>query len=626
MRFGVEDDDAFHARREELVADYAGWLALQPVDADAGDARPALDWKWGYADGDLSIWTVPDLDEFLLRWCPRKLSMTPEHNAGFPASIGVFCTFLAARGLLSPASDSAKTLHRHCERLSRAFVKEMSDPANFGMAKGLVARVGGLEAGMTEEDLAQALERLQGLPLDGDDEKDVLSVGPVSHPSPEDRASSAAASPVLGQLRALWEFCVAPGRQVTQKGNLRLADARQLVELLGTGDALDVKHGSYRRTVRSAEDLPVLRWLLELALDARVLRRHRGRVVAVARWAELEPVPALDRVVDAAVERGLSGFVSPRLPGAQPLLEFVDGGGPGRLLAELLDGRAAGEPVPVDDLEEVLCTGVHLAFGAQHPLLTDVVHGWARDQVDRLGALGVLSVRDVQRDTDEWGFTEVHGGTAELTPAGVVVAVRLAEDLGIIVLALPDPATATAAEMVELIGRVEPEQWRADAAAWVRHRGAGQAARELVTALGEPDRELPVVLAVLGDLERLVGEHAQPAVLTLLEGPHDGLAVQWLIGTGALTAEDVGPDRMLASGVDSLTVTLELGGPEELVAAFSTHDRDVQLELLEQLWRVDRPGTAPVLEAVGAHHPDRAMAKTARKSLMRHRSRTANKR
>ncbi len=626
MRFGAEDEDAFHARCDELIADYAGWLGRQPpLGAEAGDARLALDWKWGYADGDLATWTVADLDEFLLEWCPRKLSMAPDESADFPASVGVFCTFLAARGLLSPAGDSAKTLHKHCERRTRAFVKEMSDPANFGLAKGLVAQVGGLDAGMSEEDLARALERLQGLAPGGDRKADVLSVGPVRHPSPEGRAESAEASPVLGQLRALWEFCAAPGRQVTQKGNLRLADARQLVELLDTGDTLGVVHGSYRRTVRSAEDLPVLSWLMGLALDAQVLRRHRGRVVAVARWDELEPVSALDRLVDAAVERGLSGF-APRLPGAQPLQEFVDGGGPGRLLAELLDGRAAGEPVPIDELEEVLCQNVRLAFGPQHPLMTDVVHGWARDQVDRFGALGVLSARDAQRDTDEWGFTEVHGGVAELTPAGVAVAVRLAENLGITVLALPDPATATAAELVELVGRVEPEQWRADAATWVLRRDAGQAARELVAALDEPDRDLPVVLMVLSDLEPLVGEHAHPAVKTMLEGPHDGLAVQWLIDAGVLTVEDVGPDRMLASGLDSLAVTLELGGPEELLAVFGAGGRDTQLALLEQLWRVERPGAAPVLEAIGAHHPDRAVAKTARKCLLRHRSRAANHR
>ncbi|MPZ67279.1 MAG: hypothetical protein GEU83_17840 [Pseudonocardiaceae bacterium] len=148
MRFGVDDEKAFQERSDELLADYAGWLQRQsPLGTDAGDARLALDWKWGYAGGDLGTWTVADLDEFLLEWCPRKLSMPPDECADFPASIGVFCMFLAARGLLSAGSDRPKVLHRHCERVSRAFVRKMSDPANFGMAKGLLGQAGGLMSG-----------------------------------------------------------------------------------------------------------------------------------------------------------------------------------------------------------------------------------------------------------------------------------------------------------------------------------------------------------------------------------------------------------------------------------------------------------------------------------------------
>ncbi len=67
MSFGVEDEVAFQARCDELLEDFAGWLQRQqPLGADAGDARLALDWKWGYAGGDLATWTVEDLDEFLL--------------------------------------------------------------------------------------------------------------------------------------------------------------------------------------------------------------------------------------------------------------------------------------------------------------------------------------------------------------------------------------------------------------------------------------------------------------------------------------------------------------------------------------------------------------------------------
>ena len=537
----------------------------------------------------------------------------------------MYCTFLAARGLLSAASSPPVALFRHCERSTRAFVRKMSDPANFGMAKGLLAGVGGLDPGMSEEDLARALYRLQGMPLPGGHEDlPVLRVGPVRHPDPDSRAESAAAAPVLSQLARLWEYCADPGRPVTQKGNLRLADARHLVELLPTSDTPDVEFGDYRRSLRSAEDLPELSWLVQLGLDARALRKHRGRVVAVARWAELGPVEAVDRLVDAAVERGLSGFLSPYLAKLVPVREFVDGGGPGRLLAEVLEWRSDGQPTPIEDLAELMCEGAQRAFGRLNPLHVDVVRGWARDQVDRLAALGVLVVRDVQRETGEWGLTEVRGGTAELTPAGVPVAVRLAEDIGITVLALPDPATASAAELVELVGRVDPEQWRADADAWVRHRDRREAAQELVAALGDPDREAPIVLFGLSQLEELVGEHACPAVETLLGGVHDGLAVHMLMNAGALAVEDVGPERLLAASVDALAVTLEIGGPEELVATFDTGERASQIELLERIWRVERPGTVELLDALGAHHSDRRVAKAARKCLVRHRSRVAN--
>ena len=135
-----------------------------------------------------------------------------------------------------------------------------------------------------------------------------------------------------------------------------------------------------------------------------------------------------------------------------------------------------------------------------------------------------------------------------------------------------------------------------------------------------------MVLAGLSHLEELVGEHARPAVETLLDGPHDGLAVQWLMSAGALAAEDVGPERLLASGVDMLAVALEIGGPEELLAVFGAGERADQIELLEGLWRVERPRTAELLEAIGAHHPDRSVAKAARKCLVRHRGRIANSR
>ena len=86
MSYTVEDEDAFQVRRDEVLDDYAGWLAASNVsDAEAGDAGVAMDWKWGYQDGELGRWTVADLEEFLLGWCPRKLSCRPSSVPAFPA-------------------------------------------------------------------------------------------------------------------------------------------------------------------------------------------------------------------------------------------------------------------------------------------------------------------------------------------------------------------------------------------------------------------------------------------------------------------------------------------------------------------------------------------------------------
>ncbi len=633
MSFTVEDEKAFQVRRDELLDDYAGWLASSNAEAEAGDAALAMDWKWGYQDGELGRWTVADLEEFLLGWCPRKLSMPPEECADFPRSIRAFMTFLAAQGLLGPGSGTLSQLQRCCERSTARFVTKMADPANYGLAKGLFAGAGGLEPGVLEpgmdlddDALAAVMQRINALLPGGIDEAPTLTVGPATLPEPQQRAESAAAAPALGQLYKLWQFCAAPGRPLTKKGNLRLADARHLVDALDTGDVPDVI-GDYQRALRSAEDLPNLSWLVELAIDARVLRRHQGRLVAVARWRELSPVEAIDRLVDAAVEAGLSGVLSPYLSWMKIVHDFVDEG-VGRLLAELIDWQAAGKPLPIDELAELMVEGVVRSLSGLNDFHLDVVRGWVHDHLDRLAALGVVTLRDVQHVPTGWGGTEAHGGIAELTPAGVPVAVRLAEELGIIVLTRPDPATATARDLVGLIERLEPEAWLADVGAWVAHRGAGPAAREIVDVLNDAATPAPVVLAVLTQLDKLVGEHAIPAVKAMLDGPHDSFAVQLLTGAGALDPAEVDPDRLLRAGIDLMVVAYDVGGPDDLLAALAAGDcgPDEQAALLDHFWRTDHPRVADLLEVIGEHHPDKRVVKSARKALLRHRSFVAGRR
>ena len=139
MRFSIEDERAFSARRDELGDRFARWLNAQKVPGDPNDAGLLMDWKFGYADGALDTWTVADVGEFLFEWCPRKLSADPDECAEIPISVAAFVEFLAHTGLLARGSDLPSQVRRYCERSTARFVREMGNPANFGMAKSLFA-------------------------------------------------------------------------------------------------------------------------------------------------------------------------------------------------------------------------------------------------------------------------------------------------------------------------------------------------------------------------------------------------------------------------------------------------------------------------------------------------------
>jgi len=87
--------------------------------------------------------------------------------------------------------------------------------------------------------------------LTGDD-GDPPTVGPVRLPTEQERHDAIRTARVPQQLRVLADYCSPPGRPLTGKGNLRLADARHLVTALDTGD--DPELGGHRK-LRSAEDL-----------------------------------------------------------------------------------------------------------------------------------------------------------------------------------------------------------------------------------------------------------------------------------------------------------------------------------------------------------------------------------
>lgn len=80
--------------------------------------------------------------------------------------------------------------------------------------------------------------------------------------------AAAEQAPLIGQLRSFLAW-VGPGRKLTSTGRIGLADARHLVELLGTGDTIDPEIGGRVFKTKSSEDLAYLSRTVAWAKAAR---------------------------------------------------------------------------------------------------------------------------------------------------------------------------------------------------------------------------------------------------------------------------------------------------------------------------------------------------------------------
>ena len=378
MAFDGEDERAYFACRDELCTRFAEWAQREHYVADAGDVELLLDWKWGYGDGRLDHFDAADVEEFLLGWCPRKLASPPELIAGIPDSVAAYVDFLAQERLLANGC-SAVAVRRACTDLAPRFRSEMADPANFGMAKSLLDGLDGSDPDALLERLAELTGASADEVLDLLESPEPAVIGPVRAPTDDEVAAAITRARMLGQVRGLASRCAAPGLTLTAKGNLRLADARRLTAELETGDEPDTAY----RTLGSASELPYLSWLVDTAIAAGAVRRLRGRLVAVARFADRTDRDAYQRVVRAALEVGLGSPMSWALLGVPD-----DGDVAVTLIAELLDAGQNG--ASVDDIAE------HVGpLLGRSGLLSAVFGSSAIDhQLGRLADLGLVTADD----------------------------------------------------------------------------------------------------------------------------------------------------------------------------------------------------------------------------------------
>ena len=113
----------------------------------------------------------------------------------------------------------------------------------------------------------------------------------MTSPTRDDIAVAAAESAVVGQVVDFVGW-IGDGRKLTQTGALTLADARVLVDRLGTGDRIDPAIGDKVFKTKSSVELLSLSLIVEWAKVARLVRVVRGRLVPVKKAAALLDRPA----------------------------------------------------------------------------------------------------------------------------------------------------------------------------------------------------------------------------------------------------------------------------------------------------------------------------------------------
>lgn len=211
-------------------------------------------------------------------------------------------------------------------------------------------------------------------------------------------AADAAAARVLGQVVAFTRW-VGAGRKLTQTGRLTMADARELVSLLETGDEIDPVIGQRVFRTRTSEDLRGLTTVLVWAKAAGLVRVVHGRLVPVKKNARLVDRPLeLWTVMFESFER-LAEAISPSGWYAS-LLGREFGDGIAALFAVLAEG---GGEVSIDDASEWVWSALATRY-RMDDATTEQLRQWRlatdrdlRRAIDELTALGALAEDEVGR-------------------------------------------------------------------------------------------------------------------------------------------------------------------------------------------------------------------------------------
>ncbi|MEV2235704.1 hypothetical protein AB0H69_45115 [Streptomyces phaeochromogenes] len=342
-------------------------------------------------------------------------------------------------------------------------------------------------------------------------------------------------------------------------------------------------------------------------------------------------VPDLDDIVEAMGEGGEIDFSALDWdPEAEA--EFLDGVlGNLYLLTSSEDGPGDG-PVPLPALAASMIVPDDMGEPT-NDVLEQVSDAMMRldDQFRLLEPIGLVDFQPVDEalmaDADEEPAAPVDDtdvsryGMVRLTPLGVYgIRARLLE-AGFAAPAVGDLADKGADVLLDSTSAFPPAAAQAETEQWLDRREPLAAARELLAAAKGADAGAPLRRLRCQQALSLVGTEASPALRDVLDDAElGGLARVWLTERGASDVPPPSEGMVFWLTVDTIAAQLAAEGNSAELQALVEGLAAQHGGFFAAAWRVDHPATPDVLEAMGRLHPDKKVAKEARKAAFKARS------
>lgn len=318
--------------------------------------------------------------------------------------------------------------------------------------------------------------------------------------------------------------------------------------------------------------------------------------------------------------------------------EFLDGVLGNLYLLTLADNGAGDAPVPLPALAASMIVPDDMGEPTDD-ILEQVSEAMMRldDQFRLLEPIGIVEYQPVDEalmaeagdpaDTaagaDEEDVTRY--GMVRLTPLGLYgIRARMLE-AGAAAPAVGDLADKGADALLDGIAYYPEAAARAEIQLWLAGRGADgavPAAAELLAAARGTDEGAPLRRLHCQQALALAGEEAEPAVRAVLGDPElGGLARVWLAEHGATDVPVPSETMVFWLAIDTIAAQLDADGELDELQGLVEGLSAQHTGFFDEVWRVDHPATAEVLEAMGRLHSDKKAAKDARKAAFKARSR-----